>query len=167
MGGFATTSVAFSVPFESEPERNNGFQSKNVQEAIEEALALAVSNDRFLILSDYGGNANAGRLLEFYPGLNSDEAPLFFDSGTNALQIVCTTTAPNSNAIIGFYDNINDPGLTTPLYQLNMGGNKRVIDNGNMGTPLFVVPQGGTLTIKVDSNSINKPHIQLILSSTI
>ena len=45
MAGPFTTPVAESVPFLSEPDRDNGFSSKNAQDAIEEALALAVSND--------------------------------------------------------------------------------------------------------------------------
>lgn len=167
MGGFSTTNVAWSTPFESEPERNNGFQSKNVQEAIEEARGLALSSDRYLILSDYNGNANNGRLLEFFNGLDSLEAPLYFDTGTKVLQIVSTTTATDSDAMISFFDPANDPTLSTPLYTLDMNNQKRVIDNATLAVPLFTIPISGALTVRVTQNSILKPHIQLILSSSL
>lgn len=163
MAGPFTTPVSFSVPFESEPDRSNGFISKNAQEAIEEALALAKDNDRFLVLSQYNGNANVGRVLEFYDGIDSEDAPLVFGTATaNVVAIVCSTTSPSSSAQIGFYNLNVDPGMTTPLYTLDMGGNKRVI---NIGSPLFIIPFGGLLAIKVDSSSINKPHLQIVFSS--
>lgn len=168
MGGFSTTSVAESVPFESEPDRPNGFQSKNVQEAIEEALALAIANDRYTILSSYGGNANTGRFMEFYPGLDCDEAPLLFAlSATNVVRIICSTTANNSNATIGFYNQNADPTYSTPLFTLDMNNTKSVIETGTVAIPLFLIPANGRLVVKVDSGSINKPHLQFLFSSAI
>lgn len=164
---FGRTQFAFQTPFESEPERSNGFTSKNVQEAIEEALALAIANDRFPVLAKYNGNGNPGRLLEFYNGIDSGDAPYFFDAGANSLQIVGSTTAPSSNAMVNFYDVVNDPTMATPLYTFDYNGNKRVIDNGTIAVPLFTVPAGGALAIEVDSDSVNKPHFQMIFSSTI
>lgn len=160
-----TTPVAFSTPFESEPERSNGFISKNVQEAIEEALALAISNDRYLVLAQYNGNANTGRLLEFYAGIDSDDAPLHFNGNTIVTSIICSTVGTSSNATIGFYDKLNDPGLATPLYTLDMNGQKFVEITVPTTTPLFSIPSDGELLIKVDSNSIQKPHMQVIFSS--
>jgi hypothetical protein len=164
MAGPFTTPVAFSTPFLSEPDRSNGFTSKNVQEAIEEALDQAIANDKFLILSQYNGNASAGRLLEFYNGIDSEDAPLYFTTQSRIVSIVCSTTKPNSSATIGFYNLTNDPNMNTPLYILDMNGQKRKIDNG---TTLFTMPAGGNLAIKVFSGSIGKPHIQLTFSSTI
>lgn len=165
MAGPFTTPVARSTPFLSEPERNNGFVSKNVQEAIEEALALAISNDRYLVLADYNGNANTGRILEFYPGIDSDDAPLHFNGATIITSIISSTTSNGSNATIGFYDKFADPGLTTPLYTLDMNGQKTVEITVPTTTPLFSIPGTGELVIKVDSSSIQKPHMQVIFSS--
>jgi hypothetical protein len=168
MAGPFTTPVAKSVPFESEPERSNGFSSKDVQEAIEEALALAVSNDRYLIFCQYNGNAGNGRFLEFFEGIDSSVAPVFFNAGTNVLEITVATTAVSSSGRFQFYDVINDPGFTTPLYTLNMQGNKRKTDIGTVSIPLFTIPANGALAIvKQGGGSVQKPHMQLILSSSI
>lgn len=164
MAGPFTTPVSFSVPFESEPERNNGFVSKNAQEAIEEALGQAIANDRFLVLSYYNGNANTGRFTEFFPGIDCDDAPLIFTTESRVVQITCATTSNNSNATIGFYDQANDPTYSTPLYTLDMNNQKEKIDDGGL---LFTIPDGGRLVVKVDSASIQKPHLQIVFSSTI
>jgi len=163
MPGPFTYPVAISVPFDNE---DNDFDSENVQDAIEEAVDLAIQASRYLVLADYGGNANNGRLLEFFPGLDSEEAPIFFDSGTKVIQLIMSTTSNSSSATIGFYDIVNDPSFNTPLYTLDMNNQKRKIDNGSMGTPLFTIPPGGALTVKVDSSNINKPHLQMIFSGT-
>ena len=167
MAGPFTTPVAFSTPFESEPERNNGFASKNVQEAIEEALSSAISNDRYLVLCQYNGNGNAGRLLEFYNGIDSDDAPLHFNGQTVVTSIISSTTSGGSNANIGFYDKFNDPTLSTPLYTLDMNGQKTLEITVPASTPLFTIPSNGELLVKVDSSSIQKPHLQIIFSSTV
>lgn len=165
MAGPFTTPVAQSTPFESEPERSNGFTSKNVQEAIEEALALAISNDRYLVLAQYNGNANNGRILEFFTGIDSNDAPLHFNGDTIVTSIISSTTANSSNAHIGFYDKFNDPGLTTPLYTLDMNGQKFVEVTVPTTSPLFSIPSNGELLVKIDSSSIQKPHLQIIFSS--
>lgn len=163
-----TTPVSFSVPFESEPERNNGFNSKNAQEAIEEALALAISNDRFLVLAQYNGNAGNGRVLEFFEGIDSEDAPIFFDAGTNVISISVATTSGGSSGSFEFFDPINDPGLNTPLYTLSMGGNQRQTDTGTAILPLFSIPVGGALTVvKQGGGSVQKPHMQIVFSSSL
>ena len=161
---FGRTQSSFATPFESEPERTNGFISKNAQEAIEEALALAISNDRFLVLSQYNGNANTGRYLEFYSGISTDDAPLVFgDNPSNMISVIASTTSISSTASIGFYD-LNG-GTPVLLYTLTMDGLKRKIDSGTPTTPLFVIPANALLAIKIDNNSIQKPHLQLVMSS--
>jgi len=174
MGAPFTYPVSFSLPFESEPDRLNGFVSKNAQDAIEEALALAIQNDRFLVLANYGGNANNGRILEFYPGLDSQEAPIVFGAGGAAvIAITAATTANSSNAEISFYDVAADPNLNSPLYTLDMNGQKTKTDIGFLGTPgvpaipLFPMPPSGELAVKVSSSSIQKPHLQIVFSSSL
>lgn len=154
--------VAWTVPFESEPERNNGLVSKTVQEAIEEVKGLAESNERFLVLPQYNGNANTGRYLEFFAGIDSSDAPLVFASAASIISIICSTTSPSSDATLGFYNLFADPGATTPLYTLDMNNQKTKIDTG---LPLFIIPTNGLLAVKVDSASILKPHVQVVFSS--
>jgi len=172
MGGFSTTNVCFSTPFESEPERLNGFVSKNAQDAIEEALALAIQNDRFLILSQYNGNANTGRVLEIYQGIDSQEAPIYFGAGgASIIAITSSTTSNNSSALISFHNVKADPLLLMPLYILNMNNQKTKQDIGFLGSPgnpaipLFSMPANSALAIKVLSGNIQKPHIQIVFSS--
>lgn len=167
MAGPFTTPVAKSVPFESEPERSNGFTSKDVQEAIEEALYLAISNDRYLVLCEYNGNGNNGRLLEFYPGIDSFEAPLHFNGDTIITSIICSTTANNSNASMEFFDKNADPNLLTPLYTFSMSNQKTVEIIGSATLPLFNIPSTGELVVRVASGSIQKPHMQIIFSSNV
>lgn len=161
-----TTPVAFSVPFLSEPERSNGFTSKNVQEAIEEALNLAILNDRYLVLCQYNGNANSGRLLEFYVGIDSEDAPLHFNGDAIVTSIIASTVGVNSDATLGFYDKFADPGFATPLYTLDMNNQKTVEVIAPPTVPLFTIPSTGELVVKVDSNSILKPHLQIIFSTS-
>jgi hypothetical protein len=167
MAGPFTTPVAKSVPFESEPERNNGFQSKDTQEAIEEALALAVANDRYLVLCDYNGNANNGRLLEFFAGIDSFDAPLHFNGNTIVTSIISSTTSNGSNAQFEFFDKFADPTLSTPLYIFSMGGQKTQEIVGSASVPLFSLPSNGELVVRVRSGNIQKPHMQIIFSSEV
>jgi len=161
MGGFTTSNVAWSTPFESEPDRSNGFLSKNVQEAIEEALALAVANDRFPLLFSYGGNANNGRYLEFFNGIDSNEAPIYFNTGSKCLAMVGATTSTSSNAKVGFF---RDGVL---LYEFDFAGNKRTVVTGTILAPIFSFLPMGELSIRVTQGSVLKPHFYAFFSTTI
>lgn len=160
---FGRTQSAFATPFESQPERANGYVSKTVQEAIEETLALAVANDRLVILPSYNGNANAGRYLEIFRGIDMSIAPFDINTTAKCLFISARTTAANATCTIGFYD------ITTMtlLYTLTMTAQKQVVDQGTGAIPLFTLPNTGELGIKIDSGSINRPHLIVALSSSI
>jgi len=159
-----TAPVAWSTPFEAEPDRPNGFTSKNVQLAIEEALALAVSNDVFLILAQYGGNANTGRHLLFYSGIDSEDAPLRTGSGnTNVIALVAATTSSAATCKVGFYN--NSVSSTIPLYELPFVNEKEVEIFGSATSPLFIVPPNARLEIRISEGSILTPHLQMVFSS--
>lgn len=160
---FGRTQDAWQTPFESEPQRANGFTSKTTQEAIEEALARAISNDRFVTFPYYNGNANVGRYLEFFPGLASDIAPLDINSAAKCLWINAKTTAANATCTIGFYN------LTplTLLYTLTFTAQKESFVAGSPSVPLFSLPANGELGVRIDSGSINRPHIIMALSSAL
>lgn len=165
MAGPFTTPVAESVPFLSEPERNNSFTSKNCQLAIEEAFLKAVANDVFMILAAYnGGNAGTGRHLEYYTGIDSEAAPLFFSRGSKVIAIVCGTISTGATCRIGFFD--NTVSTTVPLYELIFTGQKRVIVEGTVLAPIFNIASGAELEIRVTSGSINKPHMQMVFSAS-
>jgi len=165
MAGPFTTPVAESVPFLSEPDRDNGFSSKNAQDAIEEALALAVSNDVFLVLSQYNGNANVGRHLEFYVGIDSEEAPLVFPRGSNVIAVIARTAATSAICTIGFFD--NQISGTVPIYEVIFNGEKQVELIGTALSPLFSIQSGANIEIRITSGAISKPHMQIVFSSSL
>lgn len=164
-GSNVRTQLAWQTPFESTPERANGFVSKNVQEAIEEALALAVSNDRIVLLPSYGGNANVGRYLEFWPTLDSLGSSVSLGTITKCLYLNFATVSANATCTIGFY-NIQ-PATPVLLYTVTFTAVKQVIVSGTPAVPLFTIPANGQLAVKIDSGSINKPYGLMALSATL
>jgi hypothetical protein len=157
MAGPFTFPVARAVPFDN-TGTNPAFVSENVRDAIIEAVQIAATQSRSLLLAQYNGNANTGRYLEFFGGISSLDAPIRTDLSINVFSIVSTTTATGSTALIGFFDlNVSS---VTPLYTLDMNSLKTVFVSG---TPLFTIAANSQLAIRVTSGSIAKPHIQLIL----
>ncbi len=163
MSGPFTFPVASAVPFDGS-EKTDGtpvippLTSTNVRDAIFEAIARAGLESRSLIFSQYNGNANTGRYLEFFVGISSFDAPLYTDAGFDVYAITSATTSTSSTADIGFFDlNVSD---TVPIYTLSMGGNKRKIESNE---PLFSVSASGEFAIRVTNNSIQKPHLQLVI----
>lgn len=160
-----TTPVAQSVPFE--PNRvtpswptGTGIAADNVQDAIEEAKADALANDRFLVLAHYGGNASSGRYLEIFPAEASDIAPIYLTAPSNLLQFVIQTTAANATCTLGVFDlNVSS---VTPVYTLSMSAQKRVSASGILAT----IPTNALVAIKVTSGSINSPIVQMTLSAS-
>lgn len=157
MAGPFTFPVARAVPFDN-TGTNPPFVSENVRDAIIESIQIAATQSRSLLLSQYNGNANVGRYLEFFVGIDSLSAPIRTDIDFSIFSIVSSTTAVDSNAIIGFFDlNVS---ATIPLYTLNMNNLKTVFVSA---VPLFTIPANGKFAIRVTSGSIAKPHIQLII----
>lgn len=162
-----TTPVALSVPFE--PNRNPGYgglpsdlESTNVQDAIEEAKADALANDRFVAFPSYGGNANLGRYLEVWPAQPSDIAPIYFNVAARLLAVTLQTTAATATCNVGIFDlNVSS---VTPIYTIVMNAQKRVV---YVGAPsLAVIPAGALIAIRVTSGSINTPTMQLTMSAS-
>ena len=153
-----------------EPGRNPGygglpqpFVSTETQSAIEEALDRAISNDRFLVLPNYGGNANVGRYLEFFPGQASNVSPLFLAAPAKILNIVLQTTAANATVNVGVFDlNVSS---VTPIYTIVMSAVKRVSYIGTPTSPLGATAANALLALRVTSGSINAPTCQLVFSS--
>lgn len=165
---FGRTQQAIQTPFE--PNRNpqyggnpgpSGIVSQEVQSAIEEIKAQAFANDRFLILPNYGGNANVGRYLEFFTGQSSDVSPLFFTASANLLTVTLQTTAASATCNMGIFDlNVSS---VTPVYTVVMNNQKRVQFTGS---PLATISPNSLIAIRVTSGSINTPTMQLTLSAS-
>ena len=163
-----TTPVALSVPFE--PNRNpqwggnvgpSGIESTDVQSAIEEAKADALANDRFLILSHYGGNANVGRYTEWYPQEAGDVSPIILSAASLLRTVTCQTTAANATCTLGIFDlNISS---VTPVYTIVMAAQKRVVYIGAPNLATFAA--NALVAIRVLTGSINTPELQVTFSS--
>lgn len=131
----------------------SGLVAVQTQAAIDEIAALVSSASKAFTFASYGGNANVGRFIELFPGINTDEAPLRVVGALKILAIVCSTTDANATCGIGFY---ND---TTLLYTLTFTAQKTVTVTGTPASPVFTLPASGLLKIKVLSGSIGKPHL--------
>ena len=169
MPGPFTSPVALSVPFE--PDRNpqyagnvgpSGISSLNCQDAIEEAKADALANDRFVLLTHYGGNANTGRYTEWYPAEASDVSPIYFSAAARLLNVTCQTTAANATCTIGVFDlNVSS---VTPIYSFSMTAQKRV---AFVGAPtLASFPANALIAVRITAGSINTPEMQVTFSAT-
>ena len=170
MPGPFTTPVALSTPFE--PLRNPGFgglpqtfTSTDVQNAIEEAFALAVANDRFLVLAHYGGNAGVGRYLEFYPNEASDVGPITLVSATKIISFSMQTSAATATCNVGIFNLA--VSSVVPIYTLVMTAQKRVTYSGTALVPLATAPANSILAMRVTSGSINTPESQLTFTSSV
>jgi len=159
---FGRTQNAFGTPFASEPDRSNGFTSKDVQLAIEEALALAVANDRFVVFCAYNGNAN-NRTLEAFNGIDMVAAPIRTFTATKLLSVVIGATAASTGAI-AFYD--RNVSTTVPFYTLNYGGAAFAQASAPVLTPLASIPTNALIECRTITASVNKPHVFFFLSSS-
>lgn len=161
-----TTPVALSTPFE--PNRitatfptGTSIDADNVQDAIEEAKLDALSNDRFTLLTHYGGNANVGRYTEWFPATSSLTSPVYLTAATKLLGVTCQTTAANATCTIGVFDvNVS---TVTPVYTLVMSEQKRV---SYVGNPLASFESGALVALRVTSGAINTPQLQVTFSAS-
>lgn len=146
--------VARAVPFDNS---TNGFTSFEVQSAIEEARTNSI--DRYILLASYGGNANSGRFLEFFPGIDSDIAPLSLNISQKCILIDAHATA-SGTAEVGFYDG------ATLLYTATFTATSEVVATGSQSSPLFTLSNTANFKIKIISGSLNKPYLTMLFSSS-
>jgi hypothetical protein len=135
----------------------SGMVSTNSEDAIKEANQKADDADRFYVFASYGGNAGVGRYLEVFSNINMLDAPLESPEILSILTIVARTTDAAATCTIGFY-NIQ-PVTPVLLYTVTFSAQKKVTLTATLASPLFVLPAGGQLAIKIDSGSIGKPHV--------
>lgn len=162
---FGRTQDAYDTPFDNTNELaiNAGIESDNVFDAIIEAKNDALNNDRFLLLCSYNGNANTGRYLEFFNGIDSNNAPILLTASSKCLSIVIASTAIHT-ASIGFF-NLNVSSVT-PVYTASFVAQQRAVFIGTPTLPLFSLPANALLALRITSSSVNRPHVYFSLSAS-
>lgn len=150
--------VASSIPFDNSIAALNN-NPQDLQQAIEELKLEVQDSSRGFTFCQFNGNANTGRFLEFFSGIASNEAPIYTPTALETLTIVARTSAASATCTIGFYD--VSPVTPVLLYTLTFTAQKQVVLDDPIG--LFTVPAMGSLAIKIDSGSISKPHLYLIV----
>lgn len=150
------------TPFE--PNRNGSeIESLNVQDAIEEVKQDALNNDRFILLCSYNGNANTGRYLEFFSGIDSSIAPIFLSAPAKCITFIFASTA-NSTCSLGIFDlNISS---TVPIHTINLNNQTRNSQIGSATAPLFLTGANSRIALRIISGSANRPHVYFTLSAS-
>ena len=151
------TQDAWGTPFDITTPVGAFINKPDVQEAIEALYNLIASSSRAFIFVGYNGNANVGRYLEIFNGIDTSAAPLVVVGALSILQIVSRTTALSATCTIGFYD--IGPAIPVLIYTLSMVAVKEVVLVGTPAIPIFVLPAAGKLAVKINSGSINTPHL--------
>lgn len=154
MSGLIKSQVAASLPFDP---TGSILTSTLTEGAIKEVASITASNTRAYTFAVYNANAGAGRYLEFFNGIASNTAPFFSPTSLKLLLVVTGTTAANATCTIGFYD--LQSGSPVLLYTQTITGVKRKTDTGSYASPLASIPANCLLAVKVDSGSINSPHM--------
>lgn len=131
--------------------------STNSEDAIKEVFNYFLNSGKTFVFEYYGGNANAGRVLDMFPGISMDEAPLEIVNPFVITRVVARTTAATATCDIGFYD--IQSGTPVLLHTTTFSNVKKVVESGAYATPVFTLPASCQLMVKIASGSINKPHI--------
>lgn len=158
---FSRTQTADQTPFEAEPNRANGFTVVNVQEAIEQGLNRALSNDKYPVFASYKGNAK-NRSLEMFPGLAMNIAPFRVFKTTYLLSIVISASA-NSNGTVALYD--RNVSTTVPVYTIPYGGASQNQAEGTFNAPLATFLPLAQIEVRVITAAAKRPHIYFFLTS--
>ena len=140
------------MPFDNS---TNGFVSDNVQEAIEEARASAYANDRYPIGCSYGGNANVGRYLEPFTGLNFIDAPFVTPEDSKIITATLNTVDSSGSFSIGFFKSTD---LVNPILTLALNDGVSTQTYSNLTT---LVDGGAKILIRVTTGSRLKPSLRV------
>lgn len=122
---------------------------------INDILSQIAGSGRGLIPFSYGGNANAGRFLEYFPNIDTSIAPIYSTTQLKVTDIVAAASASTTGSI-GFYN-----GLTL-LYTLTFTAQIQKIVTGTPSVPIFTLPAAGSLNVKIISGSFAKPHLYIV-----
>lgn len=158
MAGPFTFPVAQAVPFESN-RNGSGLQSQDVQSAIEEVKNDAIDNDRYQVSVFYNGNANNGRYLEAFPGIDTFDAPIIIPENSVIRTVTLGTVSNSGPFSVSLFKTTN---LTTPILTLtlNSGVDRQVFQN--LTVMLNSLDQ---IAVRITSGSRNKPFMRLFINT--
>lgn len=132
----------------------------NTQSAIDELNVLISGSSRAFTFAQYNGNGNPGRYLEWWLGIASNIAPISVVGPLKVLAMFTRTTAANATCTIGYY-NVAAGLPGTLLYTETLTAQKQKFTTGTTAVPIFTLPANGSLAVRVDSGSINTPHLYI------
>ena len=118
-------------------------------------VSSAAAQASYSIFGFYNGNANTGRILEFYPGEDSLTAPYIVVSSLAIVAVTLgATTAVSGTKSVGVFKTTD---TVNPIYTIDLVDTDSAIETG-----LFIpISQGDELFVKVTAGSILKPYITL------
>lgn len=107
MSGFSTSSSSWSTPFDSEPDRPNGFTSENVQDAIEEAKATAPGLlARFTISLLHNGTVGNNTFFGYNELINGSATPVILPIKCIFSEFTFSNNKANADYTLEFRRNI-------------------------------------------------------------
>lgn len=154
---FGRMQKARGTPFDP----TGSITSTNVQDAIVEVLSIANSNDRYPIQAKYNGNANNGRYLEVFDGINTSDAPFVVPENSNFVTVTMGSVNSSGAFSMGFF---TPPNAATPFYTASfVNGVNRLTVTG-LSIPLLALDEIG---VRVVSGSRNKPFVRFWLQTNL
>lgn len=112
----------------------------------------SVSEDRYVWTANYNGAAGSGKFLEIYSGQSSDDSPFEFPESAFVKTVILRATA-SSTGTVGFFA---DPADASPVFSASLSSetSTKVVLNQFFS-------EGDTLSLKITSGSISKPHLMV------
>lgn len=147
---------AFNQRFLSNPDRNNGFTSRNTQEAIEEAKITAPGTaGPYAAISGFDGNATTGRWLEFLTNIASNVSGHVIPE---AASIKYLSVAAQTNTTCTFTIYKNGISLETLTLTAQRKNNKISLNH--------VLIALDELSVQVTSGNCAKPTFNIFIKVT-
>lgn len=125
---------------------------KAILYAFADVLDINLDIDRYNFTASYGGNANAGRVLEIFAGVDSVNAPFIFPENS-FLRTVTYHAAATASFTVGFYVL---PNVTTPQFALDVTTSS---DEKWEISEFF--PADSQISMIISSGSVNKPTFRI------
>lgn len=107
--------VARSIPFDN--ANTPGLPETELQSVIEHIWEDLGNADRYTFQATYGGNANVGRYLEFFPSIDSLEAPAILPETSRIVIVTAGTVSSSGDFTIGFFKSTD---LVTPIGSITL-----------------------------------------------